>query len=51
VSGERASWWSPNRAPNVDRNGRVVVFSSRQPFGPEDATVDFDLYVCHPTCQ
>jgi Tol biopolymer transport system component len=51
VSGERGSWWSPSRAPNVDRDGRTVVFLSRQPFGPEDSTVDFDLYVCHTTCR
>jgi Tol biopolymer transport system component len=51
ISGASRSWWSPSRAPAIDGRGTVVVFSSRQPFGPEDATVDFDLYVCAPACQ
>jgi Tol biopolymer transport system component len=50
VSGGRQVWWAPSRAPAIDRHGTTVVFSSRQPFGPEDETVDFDLFVCHPTC-
>jgi hypothetical protein len=28
-----------------------VVFSSRQQHGPNDATVDFDLFVCSPACE
>lgn len=51
ISGEHHSWWSPGRVPSIDANGRTVVFSSRQPFGPEDVTIDFDLYVCTPACD
>jgi Tol biopolymer transport system component len=51
VSGAGRTWWAPSRAPAVDGRGRTVVFSSRQPFGPEDVTVDFDLFVCTPTCR
>ena len=51
LSGERRSWWSPSRAPGIDARGTTVVFSSREPYGPEDGTVDFDLYVCDPACQ
>ena len=50
VSGGHRVWWSPSRLPAIDGGGRTVVFSSRQPFGPEDATVDFDLFVCDPIC-
>jgi Tol biopolymer transport system component len=50
VSGARKAWWAPSLAPAIDAAGRTVVFSSRQPFGPEDTTVDFDLYVCDPGC-
>jgi len=34
----------------IDGSGGVVVFSSREPFGPEDLTADFDLFVCSPVC-
>ncbi|MGH9373722.1 MAG: TolB family protein [Vicinamibacterales bacterium] len=51
LSGARQGWWAPSRAPSIDARGETVVFSSRQPFGPEDVTVDFDLYVCGPACQ
>jgi Tol biopolymer transport system component len=51
LSGSRRVWWSPSRSPSIDASGLAVVFSSRQPYGPEDTTVDFDLYVCDPACQ
>jgi hypothetical protein len=38
-------WWAPSLQPWLDARGLVVVFSSRQPFGPEDLTSDFDLFV------
>ena len=50
VTGSEKTWWAPSVAPAVDGQGRTIVFSSRQPFGPEDDTVDFDLYVCTPKC-
>ena len=50
ASGARAQWWTPSRGPGIDRTGGVVVFSSREPFGPEDLTADFDLFVCSPVC-
>jgi Tol biopolymer transport system component len=51
VSGDQKVWWAPSTSPSIDGRGVTVTFSSRQPFGPEDATVDFDLYVCEPACQ
>jgi Tol biopolymer transport system component len=51
VSGGRQIWWAPSRSPAIDRHGTTIVFSSRQPFGPEDETIDFDLYVCNPSCS
>jgi Tol biopolymer transport system component len=50
ASGATAQWWTPSLGPGIDRTGRVVVFSSREPFGPEDLTSDFDLFVCSPVC-
>jgi Tol biopolymer transport system component len=50
ASGSRERWWAPSVAPAIDARGSVVVFSSRQPFGPEDETVDFDLFACAPVC-
>jgi Tol biopolymer transport system component len=38
-------WWAPSIAPWLDAEGRVVIFSSRQPVGPDDPTTDFDLFV------
>jgi Tol biopolymer transport system component len=51
VSGDQKVWWAPSASPDIDTKGLTVIFSSRQPFGPEDGTVDFDLYVCEPACQ
>jgi Tol biopolymer transport system component len=51
VSGGHRVWWSPSRGPAIDGGGRTVVFSSRQPYGPEDATADYDLFVCDPICH
>jgi Tol biopolymer transport system component len=51
VSGERQIWWAPSRSARIDGEGRIVTFTSRQPFGPEDTTVDFDLFVCAPACE
>jgi Tol biopolymer transport system component len=51
VSGGRQIWWAPSRSPAIDRHGTTIVFSSRQPFGPEDETIDFDLFVCNPVCS
>jgi Tol biopolymer transport system component len=51
LSGSGRVWWSPSQSPGIDASGRAVIFSSRQPYGPEDTTVDFDLYVCDPACQ
>ncbi|MGH8637946.1 MAG: TolB family protein, partial [Burkholderiales bacterium] len=51
LSGSDRVWWAPSVAPAIDAHGRTVVFSSRQAFGPEDVTVDFDLYVCAPACE
>jgi hypothetical protein len=50
ASGARVPWWTPSLGPGIDRTGGVVVFSSREPFGPEDLTADFDLFVCSPVC-
>jgi Tol biopolymer transport system component len=50
VSGGRQIWWAPSRSPAIDRHGTTIVFSSRHPFGPEDETIDFDLFVCNPIC-
>jgi TolB protein len=50
ASGARAPWWTPSLGPGIDRTGGVVIFSSREPFGPEDLTSDFDLFVCSPVC-
>jgi Tol biopolymer transport system component len=46
ISGAAESWWAPSVEAAIDAVGATVVFSSRQPFGPEDGTTDFDLYVC-----
>lgn len=51
ASGGSASWWTPSLGPVIDGRGQVVVFSSREPFGPEDTTADFDLFVCSPVCS
>ena len=51
LSGAGHAWWAPSRSPSIDARGLAIVFSSRQPFGPEDTTVDFDLYVCDPACR
>jgi Tol biopolymer transport system component len=45
VSGGPGSWWAPSVSPSVDARGLVVVFSSRQSVGPEDAGTDFDLFI------
>ena len=50
ASGATTPWWTPSLGPGIDRTGGVVVFSSREPFGPEDLTADFDLFVCSPVC-
>jgi hypothetical protein len=50
ASGGGATWWTPSLGPAIDGAGRVVVFSSHEPFGPEDTTADFDLFVCSPIC-
>jgi Tol biopolymer transport system component len=51
ASGSRRQWWAPSLAPAIDGSGRTIAFISRQPFGPEDGTSDFDLYVCFPVCR
>lgn len=51
ASGGEATWWTPSMGPGIDGIGRVVIFSSREPFGPEDLTSDFDLFVCSPVCS
>jgi Tol biopolymer transport system component len=38
-------WWVPSVSPWLDRQGRVIVFSSSQPLSPGDPTTDFDLFV------
>ena len=50
ASGASGAWWNPSIGPGLDGTGRVVIFSSREPFGPEDPTADFDLFVCSPVC-
>jgi Tol biopolymer transport system component len=50
VTGSGNTWWAPSVSPALDGQGRTIIFSSRQPFGPEDDTADFDLYVCTPAC-
>jgi Tol biopolymer transport system component len=45
VSRGPGSWWAPSVRPSFDADGSVVVFSSRQPVGPEDMTPDFDLFI------
>jgi Tol biopolymer transport system component len=51
ASGAATTWWTPSVGPAIDGTGQVVVFSSREPFGPEDLTSDFDLFVCSPVCS
>ena len=51
ASGAGGAWWTPSIGPGIDGTGRVVIFSSREPFGPEDPTADFDLFVCSPVCS
>jgi len=51
ASGAQTTWWTPSLGPGIDGTGSVVVFSSREPFGPEDLTTDFDLFVCSPVCS
>jgi len=51
ASGADRAWWNPSIGPGIDGTGRVVIFSSREPFGPEDPTADFDLFVCSPVCS
>ena len=51
ASGGSTTWWTPSLGPAIDGTGRTVVFSSREPFGPEDLTSDFDLFVCSPACS
>jgi Tol biopolymer transport system component len=50
LSGSAGIWWVPSVAPAIDARGRTVTFSSSQPHGPQDESVDFDLYVCSPAC-
>lgn len=50
LSGSGSDWWTASVAPAIDARGAISVFSSRQPIGPEDPTVDFDLFVCGPAC-
>lgn len=50
ASGGRTTWWAPSLGPAIDGTGATVLFSSREPFGPEDLTTDFDLFVCSPVC-
>jgi Tol biopolymer transport system component len=45
ISRGPGSWWAPSLRASVDADGSVVVFSSRQPVGPEDMSTDFDLFV------
>ena len=51
ASGAQTTWWAPSLGPGIDGTGATVVFSSREPFGPEDLTTDFDLFVCSPVCS
>ncbi len=51
ASGGQTTWWTPSLGPGIDGTGATVVFSSREPFGPEDLTTDFDLFVCSPVCS
>lgn len=50
ASGARGTWWAPSVGADIDGRGDVVIFSSREAFGPEDDTADFDLFVCAPVC-
>ena len=51
ASGGRVTWWTASLGPVIDGRGQVVMFTSREPFGPEDLTSDFDLFVCSPVCS
>lgn len=51
LSGSAGIWWVPSVAPAIDARGGTVTFSSSQPRGPQDESVDFDLYVCSPACE
>jgi Tol biopolymer transport system component len=51
VTGSDEGWWAPSVAPAIDGEGRTIIFASRQPYGPEDDTTDFDLFVCSPVCS
>ena len=51
ASGAATTWWTASVGPAIDGTGGTVLFSSREPFGPEDLTADFDLFVCSPVCS
>jgi len=38
-------WWTPSVVPAVDGSGTVVAFSSTQPVGEDDFSIDFDLFL------
>ena len=45
VSGGLQQWWVPSLWPWLDAEGKIVIFSSRQPVDGSDTTTDFDLFV------
>jgi Tol biopolymer transport system component len=40
-----AEWMEESRAPSMDGSGRIMVFSSRHPVGPDDLRHDEDLFI------
>lgn len=45
VSGSGEEWWAPSVGPSLDMSGNVIIYSSRQPLGADDPTIDFDLFI------
>jgi Tol biopolymer transport system component len=41
----QGEWWAPSVAPTINGDGRLVVFSSRQPRTAWDVDTRFDLYL------
>jgi len=41
-------WWNASVAPAIAGSGRVVLFSSTHPVGPDDLSTDLDLFEAAP---
>lgn len=40
-----AEWWTPSIMPSIDGAGHTVAFSSRQPQGPDDLDIAYDVFL------